>query len=128
MREKLVSVAVAVAIASFAGSACAMTAGERPRACRVVGGEKLPADSGGADALCNAILEAATKLAPGVGYDVEITVLPMDRLSAKVTMADGRKLPEQGFAQMDKPLSRSSFERFASAIAGEMARDGGTKS
>ena len=128
MREKLVSTALAATLACTAGSACAMTADHHPKSCRVIGGEKLPSESGGADALCSAIAAAAAELAPGVGYDVEVTVLPRERLSANVALADGRKLPEQGFAQMDKPLSASSFKRFASAIAQELATAGEKRS
>lgn len=96
--------------------------------CRVVNGDKLSAQSGGADALCQAIASAAAETAPGVGYSVEINVLPRDRLSAQVTLADGRKLPEMGIASMDKPLTAGSFKRFADSIARELAKAGAVKS
>lgn len=128
MRERLVQTAAAVILVAAAGSACAMTAGDTSRGCKVIGGEKLPADSGGSDVLCQAIAAAVDELAPGVGYQIEITVLPMSRLSAKITTAEGGTLPEQGFAQMDKPLSKSAFQRFARAIAAELTKAGGKNS
>lgn len=124
MRARLASIAAAAALAG-AGTACAMSSSQHhPAECKVFGGEKLPAASGGADALCKAIADAAAEQAPGIGYSVEVTVLPLSRLSASVTMADGKKLPEQNFARMDKPLSAGAFKRFASAIAGELAKAG----
>lgn len=95
--------------------------------CRVINGDKLSAQSGGADALCKAIAEAAAETAPGVTYSVEISVLPKDRLSALVTLADGRKLPELGIASMDKPLTAGSFKRFANSIAQELAKAGAAR-
>ena len=86
MRDKLASIAVAAALVGVSGSACAMSSADKhPSACRVVGGEKLPAESGGSDALCRAIADAAAEQAPGIGYSVEITVLPRSRLSAAIT-------------------------------------------
>ncbi len=129
MRARLSSIAVAAALAGSAGAACAMSNAEpQPAGCRVRGGERLPVETGGPDALCKAIAEAAEAQAPGVGYDIEVTVLPLSRLSASVTLRDGRKLPEQSFARMDKPLSSGAFKRFASAIAGELAKAGVNKS
>ena len=125
MRERMVMTAIAAAIGCVSGSACAMSPTENlSPACRVVNGDKLSAESGGADALCQAIAEAATQTAPGVSYSVEINVLPRDRLSAMVTLADGRKLPELGIASMDKPLTAGSFQRFANSIAQELANAG----
>ena len=129
MRESLASVVVAAALAGASGNACAMSSAESiPTGCRVVGGEKLPAESGGSDALCKAIADAVAKQAPGTGYSVEITVLPLSRLSAAITTADGRKLEQLNFARMDKPLSSGAFKRFAASVAAELARAGGKKS
>jgi hypothetical protein len=100
----------------------------RSSGCRVVNGDKLPAESGGADALCGEIAAATAKTAPDVGYTIEIRVLPRSRLSATVTTADGRTLPEQGMASMDKPLTAGSFRRFAASIASELAKLSATKS
>lgn len=125
MREGLASLAIAVALSGATSSACAMNA---PRdttlGCSVVGGEQLPAESGGADALCKAIAAAVAERAPGLGYSVEVHVLPQSRLSASVMLKDGRKLADQKFASMDRPLSSGSFQRFAAAIAAEVAKAG----
>lgn len=127
MRGRLAVLASAAALAS--GSACAMSSTEHSSAdCRVVGGELLPPESGGADALCNAITSAAAKHASGVGYSVEIRVLPKSRLSASLTLSDGRRLPDQNFVRMDKQLSSGAFERFAESIASELAKAGSSKS
>lgn len=121
MRGRLAALASAAVLAS--GSACAMNASEHsPSGCQVTGGELLPPESGGADALCRAIADAAAQQAPGLGYRVEVRVLPRSRLSASITTSDGRKLPEQSFVRMDKPLSSGAFERFAAAIAAELAK------
>lgn len=90
--------------------------------CRIVGGDKLPADSGGADALCQAIADAAAEQAPGRRFQVDVQVLGRSALAATVTTADGTRLPEQKMAISDRGLTRGSLERFAKALAGEVAR------
>ena len=127
MRGRLAVLASAALLAG--GSACAMSAAERSSTgCHVTGGELLPPESGGADALCKAIADAAAEQAPGQGYSVEVRVLPRSRLSGTITTSDGRKLPEQSFVRMDKPLSIGAFERFAAAIAAALAKAQPSKS
>ena len=92
--------------------------------CQVADAGKLPAESGGAAALCAAIERAVSEKAPGVQYRAEIQVISASRLSATL-IRDGRKLPEQKFASMDRDLTSSSFERFAAALADQLA--GGTE-
>ena len=92
--------------------------------CKVVGGNKLPASSGGSQALCAAIAKAATAQAEAGRFSVEVRVAGSSSLAATLTTADGRKLPEQRFAIMDRTLTKSSFERFAKALADEVARAG----
>jgi ABC-type glycerol-3-phosphate transport system substrate-binding protein len=129
MREGLASIAVAAALASAGGTACAMSSADDIHAgCRVIGGEKLPAESGGSEELCKAIVDAIEQQAPGMHYQVEVTVLPRSRLNASITTGDGRRLADQSFVRMDKPLSSGAFKRFASAIAGELAKAGVNKS
>ena len=89
--------------------------------CRIVDGDKLPDNSGGAAALCSAIERAAAAKAPGVDYTVEVKVLSPSRLAATLT-SGGRKLPEQNFATMDRDLNGVSFERFAAALADQLAK------
>lgn len=120
MRGSFVAVLLAAAVAG--GSACAMS--PQPAAgvtCRVAEGVKLPAGSGGADALCSAIEAAAAAQAPQASASVEVRVPAPSRLSATVTMADGRTLPEQKFASSDRDLTQGSFERFADAVAAAIA-------
>lgn len=93
---------------------------EAPR-CTVVDGGKLPPDSGGAAALCGAVERAVSARAPGVAYSAEIRVLSPSRLVASLTR-DGRKLPDQNFASMDRDLTAASFERFAQALADQVAQ------
>ena len=90
--------------------------------CRISGGDKLPADSGSADALCNAIRNAAAQQAPGSRFTVDVKVLGRSALAATITTAKGTRLPEQKMAISDRGLTAGSLERFANALAGEMAR------
>jgi len=108
--------------ASLSGGACAMASPSNSSAsCRVVDGDKLPDASGGAAALCTAIERAAAAKAPGVDFAVEVKVLSSSRLAATVTRS-GRNLPEQNFATMDRELTGGSFERFANALADQLAK------
>lgn len=88
--------------------------------CLVVDGDKLPAGSGGAAALCTAIQRAAATRAPGVDFTVEVKVLSSSRLAATLT-SQGQRLPEQKFATMDRELTSDSFDRFAAALAAQLA-------
>lgn len=90
--------------------------------CRVVGGDKLPAETGGAEALCNAIARAAAADAPNRRFNVEVRVLGSSSLAATLTTADGTILPEQRFAISDRNLTKGSLERFAKALVGAVAR------
>lgn len=89
--------------------------------CQVVNAGKLPAASGGATALCGAIERAVAKRAPGAEFSVRVRVLSPSRLTASVA-AKGRVLPEQSFASMDRDVDGRSFERFADAIAAQVAQ------
>jgi hypothetical protein len=92
---------------------------ETPR-CLVMDAGKLPAASGGGGSLCDAVERAMSERAPGIVYNVEIRVLSPSRLVATVTR-DGHKLPEHNFASMGRDLTRSSFDRFAQALADQVA-------
>ena len=111
-----------VTSAFFCGSACAMNVpnSQSPH-CRVIDGGKLPATSGGADALCQAIEQAVSERAPGLAFSAEVRVLSSSRLAATL-IANGKALPDQKFASMDRELTKSSFERFARAIAEQVAK------
>ncbi len=90
--------------------------------CQVTGKVQLPAETGGAHALCEAIRQAAAAQAPGVGYSIEVKVLSTSMLSI-ITLPDGRTLHEQRHATMDRNISRSSLQRFANHLAAELARN-----
>jgi hypothetical protein len=89
--------------------------------CSVLAGEKLPPASGGAQGLCEAIERAIGEAAPHVAYRAEITVISPARLSAKLVV-DGRTLPEQKYAIMDRELNPSAIERFANSLAKAVAK------
>jgi hypothetical protein len=126
MRAKLALIVLPLAGTWFAGSACAVNSPTRqPIDCRVVNGGKLPAESGGTEALCAAIARAAAEQPSAGRFSVEVRVLGTARLAATVTTADGKRLPEQRFAVSDRDLTKSSFERFARALAEEAAKAGG---
>lgn len=90
-------------------------------ACRVVEGDKLPPDTGGPDALCAAVEKAVASAAPGVRYKAKIRVVSRNRLAA-VLVVEGRPVPQQNFAIMDQDLNRAAIERFAQALAAEVAK------
>ena len=92
--------------------------------CRVLDGSKLPAASGGSEALCAAIAKAAEAAALAGRFSVEVRVLGHSMLSATLTAADGRKLAERRFASSDRSLTKSSFDRFAKALVAAAKADG----
>ena len=91
-------------------------------ACRVLGADKLPVASGGEDALCAAIKQAAADQAPAKRFSVEVRVLGASMLAATVTTEGGTRLPEHKLAVSDRDLNKSSFERFARTLAAEVAK------
>lgn len=122
MREKLCYAVAAIALAASAQAACAMSAPSSSAAeCRVTGGDKLPAGSGGADALCAAIKKAVAAKIPGVGFVADVNIVSDWKMGATITTADGRRLPEQRHVVMDAKLNPSSFERFADVLATKVA-------
>ena len=101
-------------------AATAISAAPAQPRCQVVNAGKLPPASGGAKALCAAIRREMDKRAPGLAYHATVTVLSPARLGATVHVP-GRPAIEQNVSSMDRPLARSSFDRFAKAIAEEVA-------
>jgi hypothetical protein len=123
MARNISALLLASALGLSSQSACAVNSPQQqPSAdCRVSGGEKLPPETGGADALCEAIRKAAAAQAPGLGYSVDVQVVSPSMLSARVTLADGRTLPERKHAIMDRTLTRSSLQRFADSLGAALA-------
>lgn len=124
MRGSIVAIMLLTAACAEEGNAGAMSGVAEQQWCQVVDAAKLPAEVGGAAALCDAIKRAATASAPGVGFSVEVRVLSSRSLAAVVKTADGRSLPEQRMAVSDRTLGRSSIGRFADAIALALANAG----
>lgn len=122
MGSKIAILAAIAALSGAGGSACAMTSDASPLSnCRAAGKDGLPPESGGVKALCTEIEQAVARQAPRAKADVELRLLTPSRLSAVVTTADGRRLPEQHYAIMDRKIDRSSFTEFAEALARQLA-------
>lgn len=105
--------AVIGSIAACGGSACAMTSANEPGArCVVHGAEQLPADVGGAPAICSAIEQAIE------GHDarVLVTIVNPHAVVATVT-AGGRVLPEQRVDISDHKLNKQSIAMLARAVS-----------
>ena len=88
--------------------------------CTFVGGEKLSSSAGGPDAICAEIDRTIASHAPGVRYSVEIRALSPSRLMAALVV-DGRTLPVQNFAVMDRNLNESAIRHFAQSLATAVA-------
>lgn len=111
--------------AGAAGSACAMSSPARTIVkCSVVGADKLPAASGGSSGVCGAI-EQAARQHPGNRFTVAVTVLGPSMLSARLTTATGKVLPERRFAVSDRAIGKGSLDRFARSLVAEVARASG---
>ena len=95
--------------------------------CRIVGGSKLPVETGGADALCAAIERAAEQAVPTQKFSVEVRVLGSTGLAATLTTANGTRLPERKFAISDRSLTKASIDRFAKSLVGVVARSASAK-
>jgi hypothetical protein len=107
----------AIALAAAPTSACAMTAPTaHPSPCQVVDGAKLPTASGGADEVCRALERALAARPSAPRFTVRVRVEPRSVLTADVTLADGRTLPELHMAEMDRPITKDTLDRFGQAI------------
>ena len=115
---------LAAALAVMASDARAMSAAlPEDTRCTVVGGDKLPVEAGGADALCAAVRQAIRAQAPHARYTAQLKIISRSRLTAAVTV-DGRPLPEQTLSVMDRNLNPISIERFAQSLATKVAKAG----
>jgi hypothetical protein len=110
-------------LASGTASTAAMSAAPSTAPCRVVYGEKLPAEAGRAASLCSAVEHAIAAKAPKVRYSAEIRVLSKSALSATLVV-NGRTLPEQQFSVSDRNLNPDSIGRFAESLAATVAKAG----
>lgn len=119
MRGKLATFILVLAAGVVPAGALAMSAPITH--CRVLGGEKLPAATGGAKAVCAAVEKAVAARAPNIRYSAEVKVQSPSRLAATLVV-NGRALPEQKFGVMDRELGEGSIKRFANSIAAEVAK------
>lgn len=88
--------------------------------CNVVDAAKLPAGTGGADALCAAIRNAAADRGVG-GFSVEVRVESPYLISAIAKSADGRTFPAVKTASSDSPLSARAFTMLGEAVASQLS-------
>ena len=88
--------------------------------CRVVGGEKLPAEAGGANAICAAVERAVAAKSPRLRYSADIRVLSRTALAAEL-QTNGRKLPELRFSVQDRNLNPMAIGHFADSVAKALA-------
>ena len=122
MRGRVAGFILLVGAALAPACAAPMSAGAQPRGrCIVESAAKLPGAAGGADAICREIERAVASAAPTARYSVAVKVVSSSRLSA-VLVVDGRTLPEQNFAVMDRELNPGAIRRFAESLAGEVAK------
>jgi hypothetical protein len=92
--------------------------------CTVVGAEKLPAEVGGADAVCRSVREAVSAAGGrAAASELSITVQIASAYSAAaiVTTADGRKLAEQQVAISDRKLNQNALAMLAKGVAAQLA-------
>ncbi len=88
--------------------------------CRIIGGDKLPSQTGGSKAICAAIERAVASRAANVRYEAEVNVVSASKLTAALVV-NGRALPAQNFAVMDRNLNATSIQHFADAVAAAIA-------
>lgn len=97
-----------------------MSHSAEPSWCQVSGAQKLPAEAGGADALCAAVGQALAKVS-SKPKTVELSVQSLYLISATVTMADGRRLPAVKVGSADRPLGPRAIRMLADGIAAQVA-------
>lgn len=123
MLARLALILLPLAVAPIAGSAFAMNkSSDLIVECRVLGGENLPAELGGAEAICAAIERAAKAEIPAHRFKVDVRVKGASSLIASLITANGKALPEQTFSISDRGLTKGSLERFANTLVGVVAR------
>jgi hypothetical protein len=118
MRGTIAAVMLVFGVACAPASARPMSA---HGACRVVAGDKYLSGSVGTSALCAEIQRAIAAAAPNARYSADVTALSPTRLAARLTV-NGKALPEHKFAVMDRDLGPEAVQRFARALAADVAK------
>ena len=121
MRSTILAVSLFLAATSAGARPVNSPAATPTGHCRLTGGEKLPAQSGGAAAICAAIEKAVAVAAPNAKYKIDVTVVRPWMLSA-TPVVNGRTLPAQKFAVNDAPLDAGAIGRFARSLAATVAK------
>ena len=87
--------------------------------CQVTGAQKLPAELGGADALCAAAARAIGLVSPKPKA-IEINVVSPFLISATVILVDNRRLPVIKISSSDRPLGRKAIQMLTDSIAAQI--------
>ena len=90
--------------------------------CKVIGADKLPAQTGGASALCGAIEKALAETKVTGPISIEITIRSPRVLAAAVKRGDVA-LPEMTMDVFDTAINQDIIDRFARSVA-NYARSG----
>jgi hypothetical protein len=88
--------------------------------CTVTGPAKFVDQSGGTDALCQAVAAAIAERSPGA-HRVEVRLLSASLLAATVRLADGRTLPELRTGVSDGTITAGVVRQFAQDIANQIS-------
>lgn len=121
MRGGVATIVLAMLAVVKPAGAFAMSAPARANGrCQVIAAEKLPADAGGAKAICDAIERAVAETSPNTRFSVDVKVVSRFMLATKIVV-NGQALPEQKFAVSDKNLNSASIKRFANSIAAKIS-------
>lgn len=111
---------VATAAGILGGNAPAMSRSADDNWCQVSGARKLPAELGGADALCAAAARAIGSVSPKPKA-IEIKVISPFLISATVILVDNRRLPVIKISSSDRPLGRKALQMLTDSIAAQIA-------
>lgn len=88
--------------------------------CTVVASEKLASEAS-FKGICSVIEQAVAARAPNVPYSAKVRIVSTSRLAATL-IVNGKTLPEQNFAVMDRELNASAIQHFANGLADAIAK------
>ena len=99
----------------FGGIAMCVGASPPNSPCVIVGAEKLRG-AVSADVICAAIQDAIMQEVPSATYSIKVQALSPSRLNASL-IVNGKSLPTQSFAVMDRNLNQHAVLNFAKSLA-----------
>ena len=120
MRSGVVAMMLLAGSGAVGGSALAMNRLADHPWCKVNDAQKLPADVGGAEAVCAAVAKAVGVRSPKP-HAITLNIVSPYLISATVTMADGRRLPAIKVGRSDRKLGRRAIQMLADSIAAQVA-------